>query len=42
MDARIARTGDWRSETLARMRALIREALPDVIETMKWNVGLSM
>ncbi len=37
MDARIAGLGDWRGETLARMRALIREALPDVVETMKWK-----
>ena len=37
MDARIAAIGDWRGETLARLRALIREALPDVVETMKWK-----
>ena len=37
MGARIARIGDWRGETLARLRALIREALPDVVETMKWK-----
>ncbi len=37
MDARIAGVSDWRGETLARMRALIREALPDVVETMKWK-----
>ena len=37
MDARIAGFGDWRGETLARLRALIREALPDVVETMKWK-----
>ena len=37
MDARIAGIADWRGETLARMRALIREALPDVVETMKWK-----
>lgn len=28
--------GDWRGETLARMRALIREADPDVVEESKW------
>ena len=28
--------GNWRSETLARMRALIREADPDVVEESKW------
>ena len=37
MDARIAAIGDWRGETLARLRALIREALPQVVETMKWK-----
>lgn len=30
-------SGDWRGETLARMRALIREAGPDVVETVKWR-----
>jgi hypothetical protein len=33
---RIAELGDWRGETLGRMRELIREADPDVIEEMKW------
>src|SRR5690348_13437612 len=33
---RIADLGDWRGETLARMRKLIREADPDVIEEWKW------
>jgi hypothetical protein len=28
--------GDWRGETLARMRALIKEAVPDVVEERKW------
>ena len=37
MDTRIAAAGDWRSETLAQVRALIREALPDVVEAMKWK-----
>lgn len=37
MDARIVGVGGWRGETLAQMRALIREALPDVVETMKWK-----
>jgi hypothetical protein len=32
----IAGLGDWRGETLARMRALIREADPDVVEEWKW------
>lgn len=34
---RIAELGDWRGDTLARMRALIREADPDVIEEWKWR-----
>jgi hypothetical protein len=33
---RIAELADWRGETLARMRALIREAVPDVVEEWKW------
>jgi hypothetical protein len=33
---RIAELGDWRGETLGRMRALIREADPDVVEEVKW------
>ena len=33
---RIAELGDWRGDTLARMRALIREADPDVVEEWKW------
>jgi hypothetical protein len=33
---RIAALGDWRGETLARMRALIKEADPDVLEEVKW------
>jgi hypothetical protein len=33
---RIAELGDWRGETLARMRALIRQADPDVVEEWKW------
>ena len=32
----IAELGDWRGETLATMRALIREADPDVLEEVKW------
>lgn len=34
--ARIAALGDWRGDTLARMRALIHEADPDVVEEWKW------
>ena len=33
---KIASLGDWRGETLARMRKLILEAAPDVVETWKW------
>jgi hypothetical protein len=33
---RIAELGDWRGRTLARMRALIKEADPDVVEEWKW------
>jgi hypothetical protein len=36
IDKRIADLGDWRGETLARMRKLIHEAAPDVVETWKW------
>jgi hypothetical protein len=35
---RIAELGDWRGETLARMRKLIQEADPDVVEEWKWDV----
>jgi hypothetical protein len=38
IDARIAGLADWRGETLARVRALIHEALPAVVEAWKWNV----
>ena len=37
IDARIAELGDWRGETLARVRALIHEADPEVTETWKWR-----
>jgi len=37
IDAKIAALGDWRGATLARMRALIREADPDVVEEVKWR-----
>jgi hypothetical protein len=33
---RIAELGDWRGETLGRIRALIREADPDILEEWKW------
>jgi hypothetical protein len=37
IDRKIASIGDWRGETLARLRALIHEADPDVVETVKWR-----
>ena len=37
IDERIEALGDWRGETLARLRALIREAVPDVVEEWKWR-----
>jgi hypothetical protein len=37
IDARIAELGDWRGETLARVRALIHEADPGVVEEWKWR-----
>src|SRR5678809_1187624 len=36
IDNRIAELGDWRGETLSRMRRLIKEADPDVVEEWKW------
>lgn len=36
IDQRIAELGDWRGETLRRMRELIKEADPDVVEEWKW------
>ena len=33
---RIAELGDWRGETLSKMRELVKEADPDVVEEMKW------
>jgi hypothetical protein len=37
IDARIRDLGDWRGTTLDRVRALIKRALPDVIEEWKWR-----
>ena len=37
IDEKIAALGDWRGATLVRMRALIHEADPDVIEEVKWR-----
>ena len=36
IDAKLAALGDWRGAALARMRALIHEADPEVVETVKW------
>ena len=37
IDAKLAALGDWRGATLARIRALIRAADPEVVETVKWR-----
>ena len=37
IDQRIADLGDWRGDTLARVRELIHEAIPDVVEEVKWR-----
>lgn len=37
IDARIAALGDWRRETLARVRKLIHEADPEIVEEVKWR-----
>jgi hypothetical protein len=37
IDGRIKDLGDWRGETLARMRALIHQAIPEVVEEWKWR-----
>jgi hypothetical protein len=37
IDARIKALGDWRGETLARVRALIKQADPEVVEGVKWR-----
>ena len=37
IDARIKELGDWRGETLARLRSLIKEADPEVVEAWKWR-----
>jgi hypothetical protein len=38
IDAKIEGLGDWRGEMLARLRALIRTAVPDVVEEWKWSI----
>jgi hypothetical protein len=37
IDARIEELGDWRGKTLAAVRALIKQAVPDVVEEWKWR-----
>lgn len=37
IDARINELGDWRGETLARVRMLIKQADPDIVEEWKWR-----
>jgi hypothetical protein len=37
IDARIKELGDWRGETLARVRSLVKQADPDVVEEWKWR-----
>jgi hypothetical protein len=37
IDARIKELGDWRGEMLSRLRALVKEADPDVVEEWKWR-----
>ncbi len=38
IDARIKELGDWRGKLLSRLRALIKEADPEVVEEWKWSV----
>jgi len=38
IDARIVELGDWRGKMLSRLRALIKDADPDVVEEWKWGV----
>ena len=37
IDGRIKELGDWRGKTLAQLRALIKQAIPDVVEEWKWR-----
>jgi hypothetical protein len=37
IDERIAELGDWRGKTLARLRALVQEADPEIVEEWKWR-----
>ena len=38
IDARIAELGDWRGAMLGRLRALVKEADPEIVEEWKWSV----
>lgn len=38
IDAKIEALGDWRGEMLSRLRALIKQAVPDVVEEWKWSI----
>ena len=38
IDARIEELADWRGKMLARLRAVVKEADPDVVEEWKWNI----
>ena len=42
IDARIRDLGDWRGETLARVRELIKKAVPGVVEEWKWRGGTDL
>ena len=42
IDARIKELGDWRGETLARVRTLIKQADPEVVEEVKWRKPSNM
>ncbi|WP_454853713.1 DUF1801 domain-containing protein [Rhizobium binxianense] len=37
IDAKIRELGDWRGETLARVRTLVKQAIPDMVEEVKWR-----
>ncbi|WLI91250.1 DUF1801 domain-containing protein [Massilia sp. R2A-15] len=37
IDAKIEELGGWRGETLARVRSIIKQAVPEVVETVKWR-----
>jgi len=41
IDARTKELGDWRGKTLSRVRALIKQAVPDVVEEWKWKKASS-